>query len=200
MYQPTLGSFLSRDPLGQDGVDVLYDNNWFGAALDRMQYAYCGNNPANCVDPSGQTPAYPHWAIAAESAPYRATVSVAPFLDTPSMTRPVAADESRFIECRRTAPGWGCQCPPGPYRQRGGWECGQRARTAQCRIDSLGLCTCTCFYECRRGPRPTKPTLAEIWPPEFVPGTAIPVAAQVLPTAVRTRRIRRTGVCIRPLA
>lgn len=56
MYQPTLGRFLSRDPLSPDGVDVLYDdNNWFGAALDRMRnlYGYCADNPLKFVDPSG---------------------------------------------------------------------------------------------------------------------------------------------------
>lgn len=58
MYQPTLGRFLSQDPLGPDGVDVLFDNNAYGAALDRMRnlYGYCGNNPMNCVDPSGLVP------------------------------------------------------------------------------------------------------------------------------------------------
>lgn len=58
MYQPTLGRFLSQDPLGPDGVDVLFDNNAYGAALDRMRnlYGYCGNNPVNCVDPSGLVP------------------------------------------------------------------------------------------------------------------------------------------------
>ncbi len=55
MYQPTLGRFASRDPLGANGVDILYDNNWFGARLTRMQhqYGYANNNPIVFTDPSG---------------------------------------------------------------------------------------------------------------------------------------------------
>lgn len=55
MYQLTLGRFLSRDPLRQDGVEVLYDNNPFGDHLTEMRnlYGYVGNNPVNRVDPSG---------------------------------------------------------------------------------------------------------------------------------------------------
>jgi RHS repeat-associated protein len=55
MYQPTLGRFLSRDPLGEGGVDVLYDNNEFGDWLTEMRntYGYVSNNPVRYVDPTG---------------------------------------------------------------------------------------------------------------------------------------------------
>ncbi|MGE0496132.1 MAG: RHS repeat-associated core domain-containing protein [Vulcanimicrobiota bacterium] len=43
--QPTLGRFLVRDPIGYQGGMNLY--------------AYCGNNPLNCVDPSGLDERYP---------------------------------------------------------------------------------------------------------------------------------------------
>lgn len=68
MYQPILGRFLSRDPLGAGGVDVLYDNNSFGDRLTRMRdgyrggdigdnlYMYVYNNPVRWTDPSGLEP------------------------------------------------------------------------------------------------------------------------------------------------
>jgi RHS repeat-associated protein len=40
---PNLGRFLSRDPLGIWGDPANHGNS----------YAYCNNNPVNCVDPSG---------------------------------------------------------------------------------------------------------------------------------------------------
>ena len=42
-YDPALGRFVSRDPAGLSG--------------GLNAYAYCGNNPVNCTDPSGMLPA-----------------------------------------------------------------------------------------------------------------------------------------------
>jgi RHS repeat-associated protein len=66
MYQPTLGRFLSRDPLSENGVDVLTDtgsysnrlaamsaNPWFFGGNRAHPYVYADNNPARYVDPSG---------------------------------------------------------------------------------------------------------------------------------------------------
>src|SRR5262245_22685148 len=47
MYTPTLARFESRDPLRDDGVDLLYPP----PVLD--PYRYVRNNPVNQVDPSG---------------------------------------------------------------------------------------------------------------------------------------------------
>jgi RHS repeat-associated protein len=41
-YAPSLGKFLSRDPIGYAGGPNLY--------------SYCGGDPINCVDPSGLEP------------------------------------------------------------------------------------------------------------------------------------------------
>jgi RHS repeat-associated protein len=67
MYQPTLGRFLSRDPLSENGVDVLTDTGFYSDRLAAMSanpwfyggnwmhpYVYADNNPARYVDPSGQ--------------------------------------------------------------------------------------------------------------------------------------------------
>jgi RHS repeat-associated protein len=66
MYQPTLGRFLSRDPLSENGVDVLTDTGFFSDRLAAMRanpsfyggnrehpYVYARNNPLRYVDPSG---------------------------------------------------------------------------------------------------------------------------------------------------
>jgi hypothetical protein len=66
MYQPTLGHFLSRDPLSENGVDVLTDAGFYADRLAAMRanpwhyggnyenpYLYVRNNPTNRVDPSG---------------------------------------------------------------------------------------------------------------------------------------------------
>ena len=67
MYQPTLGRFLSRDPISEDGVDVLTDTGYYSDRLAAMSanpwlyggnwthpYVYADNNPVRYVDPSGQ--------------------------------------------------------------------------------------------------------------------------------------------------
>jgi hypothetical protein len=66
MYQPTLGRFLSRDPLSESGVDVLTDTGFYSDRLAAMSahpwyyggnwdntYVYARNNPLRWVDPSG---------------------------------------------------------------------------------------------------------------------------------------------------
>jgi RHS repeat-associated protein len=66
MYQPTLGRFLSRDPLSENGVDVLTDAGFYSDRLAAMSaspwisggnwenpYVYVRNNPHRYVDPSG---------------------------------------------------------------------------------------------------------------------------------------------------
>jgi hypothetical protein len=76
MYHPTLGRFLSRDPLSATGVDVLTDTGLYSDRLAAMSadpwfyggnwehpYAYAGNNPVRYVDPSGlyASPGYGHF-------------------------------------------------------------------------------------------------------------------------------------------
>jgi RHS repeat-associated protein len=66
MYQPTLGRFLSRDPLSANGVDVLTDTGFYAERLAAMRanpwyyggnweppYVYARNNPVTWIDPSG---------------------------------------------------------------------------------------------------------------------------------------------------
>ena len=69
MYQPTLGRFLSRDPLSQNGVEVLTDTGIYADRLAAMtanprfyggnwehRYVYARNNPVWYTDPSGLQP------------------------------------------------------------------------------------------------------------------------------------------------
>ena len=66
MYQPTLGRFLSRDPLSANGVDVLTDTGFYAERLAAMRanpwyyggncehpYVYARNNPLQYADPKG---------------------------------------------------------------------------------------------------------------------------------------------------
>lgn len=55
MYQPALSRFQSRDPLGADGVDLLYSMAGIRERFSRSDnlHGYCNNNPVNFVDPSG---------------------------------------------------------------------------------------------------------------------------------------------------
>jgi RHS repeat-associated protein len=56
MYQPTLGRFLSRDPLVPGGPQILYpfpDMKTPTAPELASLYGYVSNNPTNLVDPSG---------------------------------------------------------------------------------------------------------------------------------------------------
>ena len=72
MYQPTLGRFLSRDPISENGVDVLTDTGFYSDRLAAMSanpslyggnwmhpYMYAYNNPVRLGDPSGLQPEGP---------------------------------------------------------------------------------------------------------------------------------------------
>lgn len=66
MYQQTLGRFLSRDPLAENGMDVMTDTGFYGERLAAMRanpwyyggnwehpYVYARNNSVQYIDPSG---------------------------------------------------------------------------------------------------------------------------------------------------
>lgn len=55
MLSPTLGRFLSRDPLSQGSEPVVLYDNENGAWLKTMlnMYTYASSNPVNRIDPSG---------------------------------------------------------------------------------------------------------------------------------------------------
>src|SRR5262249_5049313 len=72
MYQPTLGRFLSRDPLSPDGVfavggaglyaermEAMNSNPWYYGGNWEHPYVYARNNPMLYVDPSGMLTAKP---------------------------------------------------------------------------------------------------------------------------------------------
>jgi hypothetical protein len=76
MYQQTLGRFLSRDPLSDNGFDVMTDTGFYSDRLAAMRsdpwyyggngenlYVYVSNNPVNLTDPSGLSPALPSRSI-----------------------------------------------------------------------------------------------------------------------------------------
>ncbi len=73
-YDPTLGRFLSRDPLGR--VPLFLSDN---------PYVYAGNNPLSNVDPSGQYRVAGQGATRAPSEPfqYRPPVRVVTTTGTP---------------------------------------------------------------------------------------------------------------------
>jgi hypothetical protein len=54
MYQPTLGRFLSRDPLPESGPQILYPLAHVGLPFS-TPYTYVENNPVTRFDPTGLT-------------------------------------------------------------------------------------------------------------------------------------------------
>jgi RHS repeat-associated protein len=62
MYQPTLGRFLSRDPLSPNAAQILYPFPNMTSVpkpsniAETQGYSYVANNPINSVDPSGLQP------------------------------------------------------------------------------------------------------------------------------------------------
>ncbi len=75
-YDPTLGRFLSRDPLNR--APLFFADN---------PYVYAGNNPLSNVDPSGQYRAAGHGATTrSEPQQYRAPARVTTAVGTPMLT------------------------------------------------------------------------------------------------------------------
>jgi len=52
-YDPTLGRYITSDPIGLDGLMYVLGNNFTGQ--DTNLYAYVRNNPINYSDPTGES-------------------------------------------------------------------------------------------------------------------------------------------------
>jgi hypothetical protein len=55
MYQPTLARFLSRDPLPENGTQILYPLPGASQSVSNL-YVYAENAPSDLTDPSGRAP------------------------------------------------------------------------------------------------------------------------------------------------
>ncbi len=58
MYEPTLGRFLSRDPIAENVAEILYPFPGLGQIPSNL-YVYVGNRPVTLSDPSGLDPKKP---------------------------------------------------------------------------------------------------------------------------------------------
>lgn len=132
MYQQTLGRFQSRDPLAENGMDVMTDTGFFGDRLAAMRanpwyyggnggnlYTYVDNNPVNFTEPSG---------LDSQGRP---------------PTNPPQYDE---INCSNI-PNHYCKCPDLRFNKPGWTNCNRHAFAAKCTPLALD-CKCICYYKC----------------------------------------------------